>query len=209
MKDYEIYDGSKLVGLVNMNERINKDLYKNSIIESNAGLRYKSVDLNKFSQKYELEFMVDNVDDLYDIVKVYINDDKKIFDEIEIIKKYNNIKNIKKGQIIKLYVTMPILKYFNKSIDDVDKNNLINSKIYFITKVSDTNGDSELKNRLDMIVNDFKNIINSQEYSFYDDSEKNKLINKALDLLDNIIKEIENKTNFIYGENFSVPLKIK
>lgn len=209
MKDYEIYDGSKLVGLVNMNERINKDLYKNSIIESNAGLRYKSVDLNKFSQKYELEFMVDNVDDLYDIVKVYINDDKKIFDEIEIIKKYNNIKNIKKGQIIKLYVTMPILKYFNKSIDDVDKNSLINSKIYFITKVSDTNGDSELKNRLDMIVNDFKNIINSQEYSFYDDSEKNKLINKALGLLDNIIKEIENNTNFMYGENFSVPLKIK
>lgn len=209
MKDYEIYDGSKLVGLVNMNEKINKDLYKNSIIESNAGLRYKSVDLNKFSQKYELEFMVDNVDDLYDIVKVYINDDKKIFDEIEVIKKYNDIKNIKKGQIIKLYVTMPILKYFNKSIDDVDKNSLINSKIYFINKVSDTNGDGDLKNRLDMIVNDFKNIINSQEYSFYDDSEKNKLINKALGLLDNIIKEIENKTNFIYGENFSVPLKIK
>ena len=198
MKDYEIYDGSKLVGLVNMNEKKKGDLYKNSIIESNAGLKYKSVDLNKFSQKYELEFMVDSVDDLYDIVKVYINDDKKIFDEIEVIKKYNDIKNIKKGQTIKLYVTMPILKYFNKSIDDVDKNSLINSKIYFITKVSDTNGDSDLKN-----------IINSQEYSFYDDSEKNKLINKALGLLDNIIKEIENNTNFMYGENFSVPLKIK
>lgn len=209
MKDYEIYDGSKLVGLVNMNEKKKGDLYKNSIIESYAGLKYKSVDLNSFSQKYELEFIVDSVDDLYDIVKVYINDDKKIFDEIEVIKKYNDIKNIKKGQTIKLYVTMPILKYFNKSIDDVDKNSLINSKIYFITKVSDTNGDSDLKNRLDIIVNDFKNIINSQEYSFYDDSEKNKLINKALGLLDNIIKEIENNTNFMYGENFSVPLKIK
>ena len=87
MKDYEIYDGSKLVGLVNMNEKKKGDLYKNSIIESNAGLKYKSVDLNSFSQKYELEFIVDSVDDLYDIVKVYINDDKKIFDEIEVIKK--------------------------------------------------------------------------------------------------------------------------
>ena len=209
MKDYEIYDGSKLVGLVNMNEKKKGDLYKNSIIESNAGLKYKSVDLNSFSQKYELEFIVDSVDDLYDIVKVYINDDKKIFDEIEVIKKYNDIKNIKKGQIIKLYVTMPILKYFNKSISDVDKNSLINSKIYFITKVSDANKDSDLKNRLDIIINDFKNIINSEEYSFYDEKEKNKLINKAIGLLDNIIKEIESSTNYIYGEEFIVPLKIK
>ncbi len=104
---------------------------------------------------------------------------------------------------------MSILKYFNKSISDVDKNSLINSKIYFITKVSNANEDSDLKNRLDIIVNDFKNIINSEEYSFYDEKEKNKLINKAIGLLDNIIKEIESSTNFIYGEEFMVPLKIK
>ena len=46
-----------------MNEKKERDLYKNSIIESNAGLKYKSVDLNSFSQKYELEFIVDSVDD--------------------------------------------------------------------------------------------------------------------------------------------------
>lgn len=208
MKDYEIYNGGKLVGLVNMNEKKKGDIYKNSIIESNAGLKYKKINVNN-NQKYELEFIINNVDDLYDIVKIYINDDKKIFDEIEVIKKYNDIKNIKKGQIIKLYVTMPILKYFNKSISDVDKNSLINSKIYFITKVSDANKDSDLKNRLDIIINDFKNIINSEEYSFYDEKEKNKLINKAIGLLDNIIKEIESSTNYIYGEEFIVPLKIK
>ena len=197
MKDYEMYDNDTKLGIINIYwENINNK-YKNSIIKSISGVSYE------FLEK------LDNKDDLYDIVSKYINEDKNRFVEIDKIKKFNNIKKIKKNQIIKIIVVEDMLKCFNLKKEDIDLNSLINAKIYFINKVCEKNSKlKDIKNTLDKIIDNFKNIINSEKYVFYLDNEKDKVRHKALNMLNDLIAIVENKTSYKFGKQFSVPLKI-
>ena len=139
MKDYEMYDNETKVGttyvfLDNINDRC-----KNSIIKTCRNIKYELVKKINNIQKYELEYTLNNKDDLYSIVSKYIDDDKNRFKEIDNIKKYNNIKKIKKNQIILIPLPEPYLKKLNVSKDNIDTNSLINAKIYFINKVCENN----------------------------------------------------------------------
>lgn len=209
MKDYEMYDNDSLIGITNIYwENIN-DKYKNSIIKSSKDAIYKVMDITDIIKNYELEFTIETKDDLYDIVSKYIEEDKNRFKEIEKIKKYNNIKRIKKNQIIKLLISEQFLKKFNLTEKDIDLNSLINAKIYFINKSCESNKLEIIKTKLDKIVNNFKNIINSTEYTFYTEQEKINIQNKAIDMLNDLIVIIEDKTNYKFRKHFSIPLKIK
>ena len=100
------------------------------------------------------------------------------------------------------------LKYFNKSLKDIDKNSLINSKIVFIKKVCELNKLEDIKTKLNNEIKYFNNIISSNEYAFYENSEKNIVINKAIEKLNKIIIEIEDITEYRYGKHFITNLKI-
>ena len=210
MKDYEMYINDDKIGITNVYwENIN-DKYKNSIIKSINNATYNFVNKTDCIQTYELKFTIDSKDDLYDIVSKYINEDKSRFKEIEKIKKCNNLIKIKKDTIIKILVPENILKNFELTKNDVDTNSLINAKIYFINKSCEKNQDLlELKQKLDKIVNNFKNIINSDEYTFYLEQEKEKIKNKALLMLEELVKVTEEKTNYKFGKHFITPLKIE
>ena len=95
------------------------------------------------------------------------------------------------------------------SINDVELNSLINSKIYFINKACEGYNLVNIKEKLDKIIKNFQSIINSIEYTFYTDKEKKDIQNKALNMLDDLIVVVEDKTNYKYGKHFSIPLKIK
>jgi len=129
MKDYEMYDGEEKKGTINIFWDNVTLKHKSSIIESIEDKKYKIVDINDDGQKYELYFNINDIDDIYDIVSKYISDDKQRFIEIDKIKELNNIKNIKKTQSIKILLPKNYLKFFNKSIKDLDKNSIINYKI--------------------------------------------------------------------------------
>ncbi len=203
MKDYEIYEDDKLVGVVKINwSLIDSDLDK-SLLEENSG-QYKILNENEDIQLYTLTFLINNIDDIYDIVSKYKFNEKLIFEEIDKIKELNNIKNVKKEEKIIINIPEIYLKYFNVTKDNVSKKSLIENKIYFIDK-SLVEDQIKIKNN---VINDINNIINSKEYSFMTDEEKDNLFNKTLDKLDNIIKEIEKNTKFKYGKSFLKPLKI-
>ena len=209
MKDYEMYDNETKVGttyvfLDNINDRC-----KNSIIKSCRNIKYELVKKINNIQKYELEYTLNNKDDLYSIVSKYIDDDKNRFKEIDNIKKYNNIKKIKKNQIILIPLPEPYLKKLNVSKDNIDTNSLINAKIYFINKVCENNKLKIIKSKLDKIVNNFKSIINNKNYLIYTDEEKDKIKNKALILLNELVLYVEEKTNYKFGKHFTICLKIK
>ena len=172
MRDYEMFDGDIKTGTINIYwDNINKDC-KDSIIRSDDGNKYRAVSIDDNIQKYEIEFVIDDVDDIFDIVSKYISDDSLKFKEIDKIKNYNNIKNVKKDQSIKLLIPSSYLKYFNKSLKDVDKNSIINSKIYFIKNVCDSNKMDDIRSELNNIISYFNSIINSNEYACYEVSEK-------------------------------------
>jgi len=208
MKDYEMYDGEEKKGTINIFWDNVTLKHKSSIIESIEDKKYKIVDINDDGQKYELYFNINDIDDIYDIVSKYISDDKQRFIEIDKIKELNNIKNIKKTQSIKILLPKNYLKFFNKSIKDLDKNSIINSKIYFITKACENNKLEKEKKVLDNIIKYFNNIINSNEYVFYDDKEKNNFQDKAIDNLNKLIKQIEETTNYKYGKHFIKNIKV-
>ena len=192
MKDYEIYEDDKLVGVVKINwSLIDSDLDK-SLLEENSG-QYKILNENEDIQLYTLTFLINNIDDIYDIVSKYKFNEKLIFEEIDKIKELNNIKNVKKEEKIIINIPEIYLKYFNVTKDNVSKKSLIENKIYFIDK-SLVEDQIKIKNN---VINDINNIINSKEYSFMTDEEK-----------DNLIKEIEKNTKFKYGKSFLKPLKI-
>jgi len=207
MQDYEMYNNNIKQGVISIFwDNINNN-YKDTIIDSKKNNKYKVVSFDD-SQKYELSFIIDNIDDIYDIVSKYITKDKERFNEIDKIKEYNKIKTIKKSQIIKIIIPATFLKYFNKTLKNIDKNSLINSKIYFIKKVSEKNNLTEIKNRLNKIIDYFNNIINSNEYAFYDDSEKENFANNAIDKLNKLINDIEFNSEYRYGKDFLVNIKI-
>ena len=62
MKEYEISNNDKVIGKVKTYD--NKSDFKNTIIESNSGLSY-NIKADDIEQTYEIEYIIDNVDDLY------------------------------------------------------------------------------------------------------------------------------------------------
>jgi len=208
MQDFEMYDGEIKLGTVYVFwDNINNKL-KNNIINTKKNSKYKIVSIDEYGSKYELEFLIKDIDDIYDIVYKYIKDNKDIFNEINKIKKYNYIKNIKKPTKIKVIIPSIYLKYFNKSTKDIDKNSIINNKIYFINKSCENNNLEDIKIELNKIIKYFNNIIKSNEYEFYDKDEKDKIANKAIDSLDKLISNIEMKSNYKFGKHFVRNLKI-
>lgn len=204
MKQYEISSGDKVLGKVNIYTSNIEDEFNNTLIESNNGLNYETINSSN-SQTYEIEYNINDIDELFDIVSKYIYDNNKIFETIEEIKKYNNIKHIKKDTYIKIIVSETNLHKLNKTLNDVDLNSLLSSKIYFIKNSTNNN---ELLTNLNNIINDYNNYINSNEYEFYDYDEKKEHINNYINKLDKIIEYIETNTNYKFGRNFITPIKI-
>lgn len=206
MKQYEISNNGVFIGTINVQEyNINKTL-KNTIIETKTNTSYK---LNNTNQTYELTFLVNNMDELYDIVSKYISKHDKIFEEIEEIKKANKINSIKKDTIITITVSEPILLKFNKTKTDVDLYSLLNSKIYFVRKVLQNNQLDNITTNINNIINEYNSYINSNEYEFFTDIEKEEKIRTFIISVDKLISNIEENTNYKYGKNYIVPIKIQ
>lgn len=204
MRQYEISKSNKVLGKVNIYTSNLEDKFNNTLIESNNGLNYETINSSN-SQTYEVEYNINDIDELFDIISKYIYDNNKIFETIEEIKKYNDIKHIKKDTCIKIIVTETNLHKLNKTLNDIDLNSLLSSKVYFIKNSTNNN---ELLINLNNIINDYNNYINSNEYEFCDYDEKKEHINKYINKLDKIIEYIETNTNYKFGRNFIMPIKI-
>lgn len=206
MKQYEITNNGKFIGTVKVHKENIKDNIKNSIIETTTNMSYK---YNNNSQTYELTFVVNDVDELYDIVSKYIYENNKIFQTIEEIKKYNNISSIKKNTMISIILPEKYLSNFNKTKSDIDLNSLLNSKIHFVKQILQNNNLNNITTNINNIINEYNNYINSNEYEFYTDIEKEEKVRTFITSVDKLIFNIEQNTNYKYGENYIIPIKIK
>ena len=206
MKQYEISNNGRFIGTINVQEYNIKDTIKNTIIETSTNKSYK---FNNTNQTYKLTFLVNNIDELYDIVSKYIYENDKIFEEIEEIKKDNKISTIKRDTIINITIPEPILSNFNKSKNDVDLNSLLNSKIHFVRQVLQNNQLDDITININNIINEYNNLINSNEYEFFTDIEKEEKVRSFITSVDKLIYNIEENTNYKYGENYIVPIKIQ
>ena len=204
MIEYEIEDNGQNIGILNINENINTD-FKNSFIRSNMG-KYKILKTSDL-QEYLISFNISNVDDLYDIVAKYIEDNSKRFEEIERIKKYNKIKHIKKNTLININLLEFNLKYFNLSRNNIILESLFNSKKFFIDRVLELNEVID-RNIYYGIINEYNSIVNSSNYDFYTDEEKDSISKKYMTKLDELINIIENNTEYKYGVDFIIPIRI-
>ncbi|MBQ3021097.1 MAG: hypothetical protein IJD92_02590 [Bacilli bacterium] len=204
MTKYEISDNEKTVGIVNVNDSINID-FDNSFIKSYIG-NYEILKDNNL-QEYLVQFIVNDIDELYDIVSKYIIDSSLIFKEIEKIKEYNNLKYIKENTNIVIKVLENDLKYLNLSISNVDLISLFKSKLYFVGKVLEI---KELINKdiFEGIINEYNNFINSSEYEFLTDEEKQNKINSFINRLEELINIIEKNSTYRYKKDFINPIKI-
>lgn len=206
MKQYEISNNGRFIGTINVQEYNIKDTIKNTIIETSTNKSYK---FNNTNQTYKLTFLVNNIDELYDIVSKYIYENDKIFEEIEEIKKDNKISTIKRDTIINITIPEPILSNFNKSKNDVDLNSLLNSKIHFVRQILQNNQLDNITININNIINEYNNLINSNEYEFFTDIEKEEKVRSFITSVDKLIYNIEENTNYKYGENYIVPIKIQ
>ena len=205
MKEYEISVNNKNKGKVKIfKDNLNKNI-KNSLITSNKEYKFNIVDYKDDLKQYIISFIVNDTDELYDIVSKYTYNNE-IFNVIEEIKKYNNIKNIKKNTLINIVIPEIYLNNLNINKDNIDKESLLNSKIYFVNKVSTL---LNIEDKSKLIKDNYNNYINSKEYEFLTDKEKISYIDKYLKEIDNIIKDIETKYNYKYGKDFIIPIKIK
>ena len=205
MKQYEISNDGKYIGKINLHKENIKDNIKNTIIETPTNLTFK---FDKTEQTYELSFTVNDIDELYDIVSKYINENDKIFETIEEIKKYNNISSIKRDTIINIIIPEIYLSNFNKTKKDYELHSLFNSKVHFIKKVIENKNEETIANDLNNIITEYNNYITSNEYEFFTDIEKEESIRNFITKVDKIIYNIEQNTNYKYGINFIVPIKI-
>lgn len=207
MKEYEISNNNKVLGKVNIyNDNINKDLI-NSLIETNSGLNYETISIDNM-QTYEIEYIVNDIDELFDIISKYIFDNDKVFEEIEKIKEYNDIKTIKKETKIKLVVPELYLNKLNKSKEDVDTNSILVSKVHFLKNVLNNINNNDITLKLNNIINEYNGFIHSNEYEFLEMEEKEDFINKYIKTLNELINQIETETQYRYTKDFILPIKI-
>lgn len=205
MKEYEIYDNNIRLGIVKLYENNISNNINNSIIEDNK--MFKDIIFNKDNkQTYLVSIIVNDIDELYDVVSKYNIDN--VYEEIDNIKKYNNIKSIKKNTKLDIIVKENDLYLFNKSIKDINIDSLINSKIYFIDNVIDDANLVSIKDKLDIIKSDYNNKKSSSTYEFLLEEEKENVLKDYLVSLDKLIKFIEDNTNYKYGIDYVISIKI-
>ena len=205
MKEYEIYDNNIRLGIVKLYENNISNNINNSIIEDNK--MFRNIIFNKNNkQTYLVSINVNDIDELYDAVSKYNSDN--VYEEIDNIKKYNNIKSIKKNTKLDIIVKENDLYLFNKSIKDINIDSLINSKIYFIDNVIDDANLVSIKDKLDIIKNDYDNKKSSSTYEFLLEEEKENVLKDYLISLDKLIKFIEDNTNYKYGIDYVISIKI-
>ena len=203
MREYEISDDNKTIGKVKIYNEMNIPF--DSVIESMDNSIYKLLNDSNL-QSYIINIVVNDEDDLYDKISIYTKDN--ILDEVERIKKYNNIKHIKKDTKLDIIIPSSYIKYFNKNINNIDLLSMLYSKIEFIKNVLKESDNKELKVNLNNIIISFNNYKNSSEYEFYTDDEKNKEYKKYNVELDKIINKIENITSYKFGKDYVTPIRI-
>ena len=126
MIDYEISNNNVILGNVHIFKNNIKNNFDNSIINYTTTQKYK---FNEFNlQTYIINVTINDIDDLYDIISKYKKD--KIFEEIDKIKEYNNIKTIKKNTKLDIIIKKQYLKYFK--YESINKESVLESKLYFI-----------------------------------------------------------------------------
>ena len=186
MIDYEISNNNVVLGNVHIFKNNIKNNFDNSIINYTTTRKYK---FNEFNlQTYIINVTINDIDDLYDIISNYKKD--KIFEEIDKIKEYNNIKTIKKNTKLDIIIKKQYLKYFKYK--SINKESVLESKLYFI------------KNTLDLekyqnILNEYNSYKNNSLYEFMTDEEKNNKLDTLIKNIDEIIKKVETNTTYKYG----------
>ena len=195
MIDYEISNNNIVLGNVHIFKNNIKNNFDNSIINYTTTQKYK---FNEFNlQTYIINVTVNDIDDLYDIISNYKKD--KIFEEIDKIKEYNNIKTIKKNTKLDIIIKKQYLKYFK--YESINKESVLESKLYFI------------KNTLDLekyqnILNEYNSYKNNSLYEFMTDEEKNNKLDTLIKNIDEIIKTIETNTTYKYGIDYIKPIRL-
>lgn len=195
MIDYEISNNNVVLGNVHIFKNNIKNNFDNSIINYTTTQKYK---FNEFNlQTYIINVTINDIDDLYDIISNYKKD--KIFEEIDKIKEYNNIKTIKKNTKLDIIIKKQYLKYFKYK--SINKESVLESKLYFI------------KNTLDLekyqnILNEYNTYKNNSLYEFMTDEEKNNKLDTLIKNIDEIIKKVETKTTYKYGIDYIKPIRL-
>lgn len=195
MIDYEISNNNVILGNVHIFKNNIKNNFDNSIINYTTTQKYK---FNEFNlQSYIINVTVNDIDDLYDIISKYKKD--KIFEEIDKIKEYNNIKTIKKNTKLDIIIKKQYLKYFK--YESINKESVLESKLYFI------------KNTLDLekyqnIINEYNSYKNNTLYEFMTDEEKNSKLDTLIKNIDEIIKKVETNTTYRYGIDYIKPIRL-
>lgn len=195
MIDYEISNNNVVLGNVHIFKNNIKNNFDNSIINYTTTQKYK---FNEFNlQTYIINVTINDIDDLYDIISNYKKD--KIFEEIDKIKEYNNIKTIKKNTKLDIIIKKQYLKYFK--YESINKESVLKSKLYFI------------KNTLDLekyqnILNEYNSYKNNSLYEFMTDEEKNNKLDTLIKNIDEIIKKVETNTTYKYGIDYIKPIRL-
>lgn len=195
MIDYEISNNNVVLGNVHIFKNNIKNNFDNSIINYTTTRKYK---FNEFNlQTYIINVTINDIDDLYDIISNYKKD--KIFEEIDKIKEYNNIKTIKKNTKLDIVIKKQYLKYFK--YESINKESVLESKLYFI------------KNTLDLekyqnILNEYNSYKNNSLYEFMTDEEKNNKLDTLIKNIDEIIKKVETNTTYKYGIDYIKPIRL-
>lgn len=205
MLEYEISNDNKLLGKVVVYKNNIKDNLINSILRTDNNFKIIKLDDNS-KQKYVISINVNSNDELYDEVSKYYSGD--IYLEIENIKKYNKIKNIKKNTKLDIIVDMNKLYLFSKSLKDINLDSLMDSKLYFVDNVIKVNNINDISDKYNFIKSSYLDKKNSSTYEFLLEEEKVHILNEYINKLDEVIYYIENNTNYKYGRDFVVPIRV-
>ena len=205
MQEYEISNNNKILGKIKIYNNINDNL-NNSIIIDNKNFKKIILKNNNILQTYIVSVNINSDDDLYDILNKYYDGD--IFEKINEIKKYNNLKNIKNNTNINIIIDYKILNIFNKNLNDINLDSLIESKINFIKNVNKTLHNVNMIDELNLIISSYNEKKKDSMYDFLEGDEKKKILNEYIEKLDNMIENLEENTIYKYGVDFVIPIKL-
>ena len=205
MKEYEISNNDKVLGTINLFENNINNNIKNSIINYNNKSKYKILK-DIYLQTYKITININNIDELYNIVSKYKQDN--ISETIEKIKEYNKLKTIKPNTILNLILTKNEVELLGIDINNINLDSLLNSKIYFIKNVLENININNIEIELNNIINTYNNIKNSNEYEFLTDEELENKLKSLISQTNNLINIIENNTSYKYEKDFIIPIKI-
>lgn len=100
------------------------------------------------------------------------------------------------------------LKIFNKKISDVNIESLIESKIYYVENVVNNIDLPIIKNKIDILKDNYYKKVSDSTYEFLLEEEKKSLLNNYNKCLNELIDYIDNNTNYKYGNDFVKSIKI-